>query len=152
MALALGTLQAHAGPRDAEAVLNRCGAPLKGDKIVLEDTVSGGRRILSYERGTIVFEKEGVNGWTFLDASARHREHLNQDQLGEIMPCFKAALADSLASEPLPHENKVKRVEFSIKENLEKVILWTVGSLFVLGLIFFIFTRGREEQEEIYPE
>ena len=49
-----------AAPRDAAAVLNRCGNPLKGDTTILESTVTGGRRLLNYERGTLHFDKVAV--------------------------------------------------------------------------------------------
>ena len=62
---------ALAGPRDAAAVLNRCGKPLKGDQIILESTVAGGRRVLSYERGTLNFDKVSSLGWTFTYANHR---------------------------------------------------------------------------------
>ena len=39
---------AFAGPRDAEAVLNRCGKPLKGDDTVLDNSAAGGYRLLRY--------------------------------------------------------------------------------------------------------
>ena len=136
---------AFAGPRDAEAVLNRCGRPLGGDRTILDDSVSGGRRILSYERGTMYFDKVAATGWTFSYGSHKKQEHMNESEMSETMPCFKLAMADSLASAPLPHETTAKRLETTMKEHIRQVALGGIGLIVFCGIVIFAWPRSRPQ-------
>jgi hypothetical protein len=144
---ALLSPEAFAAPRDAAAVLNRCGKPLKGEETILEDTVSGGRRILSYERGTLTFEKVANIGWTFAYGSHRKQDHLTAEQMEKYMPCLKDALADSAAPEPLVTITPVERAEVSVKRDFKVMIAYTLGFLVLLGIAFYIWSRRTREVE-----
>lgn len=146
----VGSLPAYAGPRDAAAVLNRCGRPLEGDHIILEDTVAGGRRILSYERGVMHFDKVGANGWTFAYGSHKKDLHLDEQQMGQVMPCFSLAMADSMAPLPLPPETPTKRVAASMRQNIKLVMIWAAVIVLVCGVIIFVLPR--RETEEAYED
>lgn len=137
---------ALAGPRDAAAVLNRCGKPLKGDQIILESTVAGGRRVLSYERGTLNFDKVSSLGWTFTYANHRKLAHLNADEMVKYMPCLKDALADSASSEPLVVITPITRVEVSMKRSYKKLVLYTLALLALLGVGFFFLSRKNNDE------
>ena len=150
--LAAALTPAFAGPRDAASVLDYCGHPLKSDTIILEDTVAGGRRILSYERGDIHFDKVANIGWTFTYGSHRKLDHLTAEQMEKYMPCLKLALAASAAPEPLPKVTPVQRVEVSVKHSYKEVVLFTVVFLAVLWLGYLWYLRGTREQEEPIEE
>ena len=142
----LACLPACAAPRDAAAVLNRCGKPLKGDDIVLEDTVAGGRRALNYERGTLHFDKVANIGWTFTYGTHHKSDHLTAGQMEAYMPCLKDALADSAAPEPLKMETPVQRVETSVKRSYKQLVLYTFGGLALVGLFFLWWSRRPEPE------
>ena len=139
---------AWAAPRDAAAVLNRCGKPLKGETTILEDTVAGGRRILSYERGTLTFDKVANIGWTFSYGTHKKADHLTAEQMEKFMPCLKDALADSAAPEPLAKVTPVQRVEVSLKRSFKTLILYVFAGLAVVGIALFAFSRSRRQSVE----
>jgi hypothetical protein len=145
------SLPACAAPRDAASVLNRCGKPLKGDETILESTVTGGRRILSYERGEIHFDKVANDGWTFSYGSHKKQTHLTAEQMEKYMPCLKDALTLSAEPEPLKMITPVQRVEVSVKRDYKAVVLYTLLFLVVLGL-FFLWWARREREEEVIEE
>ena len=96
-------LFAQEGARDAMAVLNRCGKPLKGDDTVFTNADS--HRTLLYERGTLLFDRVGDNGWKFVSGSHKKQKNLSADQMAVFMgPCLKLALADSAAPAPIKKE------------------------------------------------
>ncbi len=138
----------HALPRDADAVLNRCGAPLRGDETILENTVAGGRRILHYTRGTLNFDKVATQGWTFTFGQHGKQNHLNADQMGRYMPCLKDALADSASAAPLTPVTSLDRVTTSMKRSLKEIILYSVGLLIVLGAFFALWSRRSSHEED----
>jgi hypothetical protein len=149
--LLVATSFAMAGPRDAAAVLNRCGKPLKGDETILEDTVTGGRRILNYERGEIHFDKVANVGWTFAYGTHRKKDHLNAREMETYMPCLKDALAESASLEPLVLITPAERVEVSVKRSFKTLILYTFAGLVVIGLVLLGWSRrarSREDAEE----
>jgi hypothetical protein len=141
-------LPALAAPRDAVAVYNRCGKPLKGDEIIYENTVAGGRRILSYERGTLHFDRVGNDGWTFRFGTHRKLENLDAEQMEKYMPCLKDALADSAADAPIHELTEGQRVIYSAKLMYKKLVIYTLLGLVLLGIIFFIWSKQQSEEEE----
>ena len=133
---------AQEGARDAIAVLNRCGKPLKGDDTVFTNADS--HRTLLYERGTLLFERVGDNGWKFVSGSHKKQKDLTADQMAVFMgPCLKLALADSAAPEPIKTVTSVQRMETSAKHSIKKVILYALLGLVVLGGIFFLISRHK---------
>ena len=138
---------AFAAPRDAAAVLNRCGKPLKGEETILEDTVSGGRRILSYERGKLTFNKVANIGWTFSYGTHGTRDHLTAEEMEAYLPCLKNALTDSAAPEPLVTITPVERAEVSLKSDFKLLIAYTSGFLLLLGLGFYLWSRQTRERD-----
>ena len=142
-------LPAVALPRDAEAVLNRCGKPLRGDEIIYEDTVAGGRRTLSYERGILHFDRYQNDGWTFKYGTYRKFDHLDAETMEKYMPCLKDALTDSAAQAPIHHLTETQRVMYSAKLMYKKLVLYTLGGLVLLGIVFFFWSRQQNGDEEI---
>jgi len=142
---------ALAAPRDVAAVLNRCGPPIKGDETILEDTPAGGRRILSYESGTLYFNKLGGDGWTFSYGSHGGADHLTAPQMELYLECLKPALADSAAAAPLVALTPVERAEDNLKGKgqVESVVAYSIGSLAVLGLILLWFARRGRAVEQV---
>lgn len=139
---------AFCAPRDAQAVLNRCGKPLKGEEIILENTVAGGRRMLNYERGTLHFDKVAEIGWTFTYGTHKKQDHLTAEQMEKFMPCLKDALADSAAPEPLVTFTPVQRVEVSVKRSYKALILYALGGLILLGIVILIYSRSKKRDDE----
>ncbi len=141
------SVPALAAPRDAQAVLNRCGKPLKGDEIILESTVSGGRRLLEYERGTLTFEKVANIGWTFAYGSRKKQDHLTAEQMEKYMPCLKDALEDSANPAPLVIFTPVQRVEVSLKRSMRQLIIYTSIFILIMGaLAYWFYHRGKERE------
>ena len=137
-------------PSDAAAVLNRCGKPLKGDEIIYEHTIAGGRRILSYERGTLNFDRVGNEGWTFTYGSHKKQDHLNAEQMDHFLPCLKDALADSASAAPIKVMTTSQRVAYDAKHMYKQLIFGSLGFLVVLGLGFLIVGRSKNEEEESF--
>ncbi len=137
---------AFAGPRDAVAVLNRCGKPLKGDEIIYENTVAGGRRMLSYERGVLHFDRVQNDGWTFTYGTHKKLDNLDVDQMSKYMPCLKDALADSMAEGPIKHMTETQRVMYDAKTEYKKIVLWGLGGLVVTGIVIAAWPRTEEEE------
>jgi hypothetical protein len=147
LSIALGSAApALAGPRDAVAVLNRCGKPLKGDEIIYENTVAGGRRILSYERGTLHFDRMLNDGWTFKFGTHKKETDLDAEQMAKFMPCLKDALADSAAEGPIQQLTEAQRVVYDAKVEYKKIILYGLGGLVVVGLVLAVWPKGNEEE------
>jgi hypothetical protein len=144
---ALSALPAHALPRDAEAVLNRCGQPLQGEEIVYDNSITGGHRTLKYERGTLLFDRFENKGWTFHSGSHRKLHDLNADQMAEFMPCIKDAMADSAAPEPIKQITSVQRVEVSLKRAVKTVIMGCMVFLAVLGVFLFWLSKRPQNTE-----
>jgi hypothetical protein len=119
---------------------------MEGDHIILEDTVTGGRRILSYERGVMHFDKDGVDGWTFAYGSHKKETNLDGEQMAQVMPCFGVAMADSAALAPLPIETPTKRVEASMKQNIKLLMIWAAIFLGVCGGIILFLPLGKAEE------
>jgi hypothetical protein len=142
--LLAGVVPALAGPRDAVAVLNRCGKPLKGDEIIYENTVAGGRRILSYERGTLNFNRVGNDGWTFT-FGVHDKQDLDADGMVKHMPCLKDALADSAAAGPIQELTETQRVVYDAKTAYKKIILYGLSGLVVVGLVIAVWPKPQEE-------
>lgn len=143
----LAPAAALALPRDAEAVLNHCGAPLHGDETIYEDSVVGGRRILHYGRGTLYFDRIANSGWTFTYGQRGGQEHLSLDQMSVYMPCLQDALIESASSSPLVRVTAVDRAEASIKRSLQQVILACLLFLAVLGFVFLLWSRRPTNNE-----
>lgn len=131
----------HALPRDAVAVLNRCGNPFLGDATVYENSLAGGHRVLSYERGTLNFSRVANNGWSFVSGVHRGGEALNAEQMEVFMPCLKDALADSAAIGPIVQISSYQRVETSMKRAYQKIVLATFLFLGALGFVFVWLSR-----------
>ena len=138
---------AAASPRDAEAVLNHCGAPLHGDETIYEDTVAGGRRILHYGRGTLYFDRVVNSGWTFRYGERGGKGHLSLDNMSVYMPCLQDALMESASSAPLVRVTAVDRAEASIKRSLREVILACFLFLTALGFVFLLWARRPANNE-----
>jgi len=145
--LLCSAVPALAGPRDAVAVLNRCGKPLKGDEIIYENTVAGGRRILSYERGTLHFDRMLNDGWTFKFGTHKNETNLDAEQMGTFMPCLKDALADSAAEGPIRQLTDAERVVYDAKVEYRKIILYGLVGLVVVGIVLAMWPRNREDDE-----
>lgn len=143
----LSALPATAAPRDAEAVLNRCGKPLKGDDIVLDNSVSGGHRILKYERGFLYFDRMANDGWTFKFGMHQKQTTLNADEMSMFMPCLRDGLADSISSAPITKLTSVQRVEVSMKRAYKTVVLSTFMFLILLGGLFYLLSRRTPNTE-----
>ncbi len=142
MALAISApVQAQEGARDAFAVLNRCGKPLKGDDTLYTNT--GSTRTLNYERGTLLFTRVGDAGWKFVSGSHKSQTDLNATQMAAFMPCLTQALADSAAPEPIKHVTPVERMEVSAKHSAKQIVLFTIVGLVVIGLIFLLLSRRK---------
>ena len=146
-ALVLPAMPVHALPRDAEAVLNRCGKPMQGEEIVYDNSITGGHRTLKYERGTLLFDRFTNNGWSFHSGSHRKQHDLNADQMAEFMPCLKDALADSAAPEPIKPITSVQRVEVSLKRAVKTVIMGCMIFLAVLGVFLFWLSKRPQNTE-----
>ena len=141
-AIACTPLFAQDGARDALAVLNRCGKPLRGDDTLFTDT--GSTRTLLYERGTLLFTRVGDNGWKFVSGSHKKQKDLTAEQMSAFMgPCLSLALADSAAPEPIKKVTPVQRIEVSAKHSIKEVMLYAVLGLIVLGLVFFLTSRRK---------
>ncbi len=141
-------VSSYAGPRDAAAVLNRCGAPTLGDTTIYEaHTLSGGRRIFKYIRGTVNFNRVQNDGWTFTFGSHGKEENLTAEEMDKYMPCLTAALADSASAGPIRPITESARVEASMKHEYKLLILGTLGVLLLLVVAYFI-TRTKEEEED----
>ena len=147
LALALAPA-AIALPRDAAAVLNRCGIPLRGDEIVLDNSVAGGHRTLKYERGTLVFDRFANDGWSFSYGAHGKRKNLNAEQMDVFMPCLKDALADSALPEPFKTITPLKRVEVSAKRSYRTLVLVVLAALVVIGLILYLLSLRRKDEAE----
>lgn len=143
----LSVLPAAAAPRDAEAVLNRCGKPLKGDDIVLDNSVSGGHRILKYERGFLYFDRLANDGWSFTHGMHRNQTNLDADEMARFMPCLKDGLADSASSAPLKKMTSVQRVEVSMKRAYKTVVFSTFMFLILLGGLFYLLSKRTPNTE-----
>ena len=135
-------------PRDAAAVLNRCGKPLRGDEEVLDNSVAGGHRQLRYERGILHFDKVAMDGWTFVYGTHRKQDHLPADQMAKFMPCLTDALADSAAPEPLRHITAVERVETSMKRSYLQLVIWAFALICLSGLVLLL-PGMRKRQEPV---
>ena len=134
-------------PRDAIAVLNRCGKPLKGDEIIYEsNTTAGGRRLLSYERGILHFDRVGNSGWTFSYGSHKNLDHLDAATMNQYLPCLKDALQDSAADAPIQTLTSTQRVVYSAKQYYKKLVIYSLASLALIGIVFLIPTRRTEEK------
>lgn len=140
-------LPAVAAPRDAEAVLNRCGKPLKGDDIVLDNSISGGHRILKYERGFLYFDRLANDGWSFKYGMHKKQTDLDAEEMSKFMPCLKDGLADSASSAPLRKMTSVQRVEVSMKRAYKTVVLATFLFLILLGGLFYLLSRRTPNTE-----
>ena len=140
-------LPAAAAPRDAEAVLNRCGKPLKGDDIVLDNSISGGHRILKYERGFLYFDRLANDGWSFKYGMHKKDTNLDADEMSKFMPCLKDGLADSASSAPIRKLTSVQRVEVSMKRAYKTVVLATFLFLILLGGLFYLLSRRTPNTE-----
>ncbi len=134
-------LPAAAAPRDAEAVLNRCGKPLKGDDIVLDNSPSGGHRILKYERGFLYFDRLANDGWTFRYGMHKKQTNLEAEEMSKFMPCLKDGLADSASAAPIRKMTSLGRVEVSMKRAYKTVVLSTFLFLILLGGVFYLLSR-----------
>ena len=140
---------AHAGPRDASAVILHCGQATLGDTTIYENhTVAGGRRILKYFSGTINFDRVGNDGWTFTFGSHGKEEHLTAEQMDGYMPCLTVALADSAGPGPLRPVTAAERVETSMKRPYEKLIGGCLALLLALTILYLIFGRRAKEEDE----
>ncbi len=137
---------AQEGSRDALAVLNRCGKPLKGDDTVYTNEKS--TRTLNYQRGTLLFERVGDQGWKFVSGSHKNDKNLTAQQMAAFMPCLTLALADSAAPEPLKPVSSVQRMQVSMKDSYKQLVLYTLAGLVVLGLIFFASSRRRSTDSD----
>ncbi len=134
-------------PRDAVAVLNRCGKPLKGDEIIYEsNSVAGGRRLLSYERGVLHFDRVGNDGWTFAYGTHKKIDHLDAAEMNHYLPCLNDALSDSAADAPIRTLTSTQRVVYSAKQYYKKLVIYTLASLVLIGVVFLIPTRRAEEE------
>lgn len=140
---------AQALPRDAAAVLNRCGNPLHGDETILENTVAGGRRLLRYERGTLSFDKVRNDGWTFTTGTHGDETMLNAGQMSAYMPCLRDALSDSAAPGPLPQLTALNRVEVSAKRAYKSLIAYSLLLLGILGAFFIVLSRRPQHNEDL---
>ena len=140
---------AFAGPRDAAAVLNRCGSPFKGDETILENTVAGGRRLLNYQRGTLTFNRVGNDGWTFVSGDHRGLKALNAEQMAEFMPCLKEGLADSTAPGALPQLSGVARTGLSLQDPFARVIALGLLLVGLIGGLFALIARRFKAAEEV---
>ncbi len=140
---------AQALPRDAAAVLNRCGNPLHGDETILENTVAGGRRLLRYERGTLSFDKVRNDGWTFTTGTHGDNTALNASQMSVYMPCLRDALSDSAASAPLPQFTALNRAEVSAKRAYKSLIAYSFLLLGILGAFFILLSRRPQHNEDL---
>ena len=140
-------LPASAAPRDAEAVLNRCGKPLKGDDIVLDNSLSGGHRILKYERGFLYFDRLANDGWTFKYGMHNKQTNLNADEMSKYMPCLKDGLMDSASTAPIKKMTSVQRVEVSMKRAYKTVVLSTFVFLILLGGLFYLLSKRTPNTE-----
>ncbi len=138
---------ALASPRDAEAVLNHCGAPLRGDETIYENTVAGGRRILHYGRGTLYFDRVANDGWTFTYGQRGGQGRLSADQMSVSMPCLQEALMESASSSSLMRVTAVDRAKASVKRSLREVILACFLFLGVLGFTFLLWSRRPTDNE-----
>jgi len=143
----LAATPALALPRDAEAVLNRCGQPLRGDETIYENTVAGGHRILHYERGILNFDRVANDGWTFTYGTHGKQDHLNADQMSAFMPCLKDGLADSASPAPLVKVTAMDRAAVSFKRSLREVMLATTGFLLILGIFFILWSKRPVDHE-----
>jgi len=143
LSLLSATTSAFSLPRDAYAVLNRCGKPLKGDETIYENTVAGGRRILRYERGTLNFDRQANDGWSFTYGEHKDGTKLGADEMANFMPCLRDALADSASAAQIPTVTSINRVETSMRRQLGAVILGGLGFIALMGLIFFVMSRRR---------
>lgn len=141
------TVPAAALPRDAEAVLNRCGKPLQGDDIILDNSLAGGHRTLKYERGYLTFDRVGNDGWTFRSGEHRKVQNLDADAMGAFMPCLKDALADSASAAPLQKMTSLGRVEVSMKRAIKTVMLGIFAFLILLGGFFYLLSRRPQNTE-----
>lgn len=144
-----GALPAVAAPRDAVAVLNRCGHPLKGDDTILENTVTGGHRTLKYERGTLNFNRVANDGWTFVNGTHRKAANLDAEAMEKFMPCLRDALADSAAPEPIQPITPLTRVEVSAKRDFKQLIAYTLAFLVALGLFLYWLSKRPKDDEGI---
>ena len=138
---------AQAGARDAEAVLNRCGKPLKGDETLYTNDLS--TRTLEYERGTLIFDRVGNDGWKFASGSHKKEQNLTAAQMAVFFPCLPLALADSASPEPLKKVTSVQRLEVSAKNSYKQLVLYTLLGLVVLGLIFFLLSNRKHADEDV---
>jgi hypothetical protein len=139
----------QAAPRDATAVLLHCGDATLGDTTIYENhTVAGGRRILKYLSGTINFDRVGNDGWTFTYGAHGKRDHLSAAEMDRYMPCLTIALADSAAREPLKPVTTAERVETSMKKPYEKLIGSSLLLLLVITVVYFLFGRKPESDDE----
>lgn len=134
-------LIAQEGARDAEAVLNRCGKPLKGDETVYTNTRS--TRTLRYQRGTLNFIRVGDQGWKFLAGEHKQQKGLTAQQMAAFLPCLTLALADSAAPAPLKPISPIQRIAVSAKDSYKELVLYSVIGLVVLGLLFLLMSRRK---------
>ena len=145
--MALIPASSLASPRDAEAVLNHCGAPLHGDETIYEDTVAGGRRILHYGRGTLYFNRVENSGWTFMYGQRSGQNSLSLNQMSVYMPCLQDAVLESASAAPLMRVTAVDRAEASIKRSLREVMLACLLFLMVLGCVLLLWSRRPTNNE-----
>ena len=139
------SLHAQEGARDAAAVLNRCGKPLKGDDTVLTNTLS--TRTLNYARGTLLFTRVGDNGWRFASGTHKKQTNLTAQQMAAFLPCLPLALADSAAAAPLQPVSSVQRLAVSAKDSYKQLVLFTLLGLVAIGAILLLISRRKAEDE-----
>lgn len=149
---AFASVPGFALPRDAAAVLNRCGKPLKGDEIILDNSVAGGHRALKYERGTLHFDKVAMDGWTFIAGDHRKLKGLDAEHMAKYMPCLTDGLADSAKPEPIKLITATKRLEQTAKRDFKYIILSALVFLAFAGLILWLMSKRTrpDEVEEAY--
>ena len=141
------SLPLMAAPRDAISALNRCGDPMQGDSTILENTVAGGRRILTYERGSLHFDKMGNDGWTFSYGTHGKLDHLNAKQMEEYMPCLKESLADSASPAPLVMLTRMQRAETSDRSMYKTLSVYGLAFLVTVCAVLVAFSRRSKAAE-----
>ena len=136
---------AQEGQRDADAVLNRCGKPLKGDDTLY--TNEGSTRTLEYERGNLVFVRVGNEGWKFDHGTHKKELNLNAKAMATFFPCLPLALADSASPAPLKNVSAVQRLEVSAAHSPLQIILAIMAAFVVLFTIMNILRRRKRNDQ-----
>ena len=135
-------------PRDAVAVLNRCGKPMKGDETILDNSVAGGHRTLRYERGYLHFDKVAQDGWSFVSGEHHRKTDLSADEMEVYMPCLKDALADSAAPEPIKQITSVNRLESTAKRDYKQIVFGALALIIFSGLALAALSRRKPLEVE----